>query len=172
MIRVEYAIIGTILALLCVTNHYDNLYDQVVEENHQLKMKYGHYDYDKSFGMRKVNVTVTMYNPTRGQTDRTPNITADGTKINPKKATSYRYVALSRDLLKRWGGPFNYKDFIIIEGTGKDDGIYQVRDTMNRRFTNRVDILKTYGSREFKYNNATMYKYEQYTVYNTLADNE
>ena len=81
-------------------------------------------------------------------------------------------MALSRDLISRWGGPFNYKDFIVIEGTEKDDGVYQVRDTMNRRFTNRVDILKTNGSRKFKYNNATMYKYEQYTVYNTLADNE
>ena len=80
--------------------------------------------------------------------------------------------ALSRDLLKRWGGTFDYGDYIAIEGTGKNDGVYQVRDTMNKRFTNRVDILKTYGSREFKYNNATMYKYEQYTVYNTLANNE
>ena len=97
-----------------------------------------------------------MYNPTREQTDRTPNITADGTKINPKKASSYRYVALSRDLIKRWGGPFDYGDYIVIEGTDKYDGVYQVRDTMNRRFTNRVDILKTNGSRKFKYNNATM----------------
>ena len=44
-------------------------------------------------------VTGTMYNPTRAQCDATPNITADGTKINPKHASSYRYVALSRDLL-------------------------------------------------------------------------
>ena len=40
-----------------------------------------------------------MYNPTPGQTDRTPNITADGTRINPNKASSYRYIALSRNLL-------------------------------------------------------------------------
>ena len=154
MIRVEYAIIGTILALLCVTNHYDNLYDQVVEENHQLKMKYGHYDYDKSFGMRKVNVTVTMYNPTRGQTDRTPNITADGTKINPKKATSYRYVALSRDLLKRWGGPFEYGEYVAIEGTndGKHDGVWQVRDTMSPKWIKRIDFMMTNGTKPFKYN--------------------
>ena len=39
--------------------------------------------------------------------------------------------SLSRDLLSRWGGPFNYGDYVIIEGTGKDDGVYQVRDTMN-----------------------------------------
>lgn len=169
MIRVEWAIIGTILALLFVTSYYDNLYSQVVKENNLLKLQYGYYDYDKSFGMTKINVTVTMYNPTREQTDRTPNELADGTKINPKKATSYRYVALSRDLLKRWGGTFDYGDYIAIEGAGKNDGVYQVRDTMNKRFTNRVDILKTRGSGKFKYDNITMYKYKQQQVYNTLA---
>ncbi len=102
-------------------------------------------------------VTVTTYNPTKAQTDDTPNITADGTRIKPWKATDYRYVALSRDLLSRWGGPFEYGDYIIIEGTGKYDGIYQVRDTMNRKWVNRVDILTT--NSRFKYDNVIMYKY-------------
>ena len=102
-------------------------------------------------------VTVTTYNPTRGQTDSTPHITADGTHFKTWKATEYRYVALSRDLLSRWGGPFEYGDYIIIEGTGKWDGVYQVRDTMNRKWTNRVDILTT--NSRFKFKNITMYKY-------------
>ena len=112
------------------------------------------------------NVTVTTYNPTRAQCDATPNITADGTKFKTWKATSYRYVALSRDLIARWGGPFNYGDYIVIEGTGKWDGVYQVRDTMNPKWTNRVDILTT--NSRFKYNNITMYKYvdETYIVAN------
>ena len=113
------------------------------------------------------NVTVTTYNPTVRQCDSTPNITADGTKINPKRATQYRYVALSRDLLSRWGGPFNYGDYIVIEGTGKWDGLYQVRDTMNPKWINRVDILTT--NSRFKYNNITMYKYvdEEYMITDT-----
>ena len=111
------------------------------------------------------NVTVTTYNPTKRQTDSTPNITADGTRIKPWKATSYRYVALSRDLLSRWGGPFDYGDYIIIEGTDGWDGIYQVRDTMNPKWTNRVDILTT--NSRFKYDNIVMYKYvEEYLVDN------
>ena len=108
-------------------------------------------------------VTATMYSPTRAQCDATPNITADGTRINPNKATSYRYIALSRNLLSRWGGPFEYGDYIIIEGTGERDGIYQVRDTMNPKWTNRVDILTT--NSRFKYNNITMYKYvDEYEI--------
>ena len=103
------------------------------------------------------NVTVTTYNPTKAQCDDTPNITADGTRIKTWRATEYRYVALSRDLLSRWGGPFNYGDYIVIEGTGDRDGVYQVRDTMNPKWTNRVDILTT--NSRFKYDNITMYKY-------------
>ena len=100
-----------------------------------------------------------MYNPTRGQTDTTPNELADGTKINPYKANEYRYVALSRDLLSRWDGPFDYGDYIVIEGTEIYDGVYQVKDTMNSRFTKRVDILRTRGTGIFKYTNIKLYKY-------------
>ena len=99
-------------------------------------------------------VTGTMYSPTRAQCDATPNITADGTKINPKHASTYRYVALSRDLLERWGGPFQYGEYIAVEGTerGKYDGVWQVRDTMNPKWLKRVDFLLTSGTRPFKYN--------------------
>ena len=99
-------------------------------------------------------VTGTMYNPTLAQCDATPNITADGTKINPKHASNYRYVALSRDLLERWGGPFEYGEYIAVEGTrrGQHDGVWQVRDTMNPKWLKRVDFLMTNGTRPFKYN--------------------
>ena len=98
-------------------------------------------------------VTGTMYSPTRAQCDATPNITADGTKINPKHASNYRYVALSRDLLERWGGPFEYGEYIAVEGTrrGQHDGVWQVRDTMNPKWLKRVDFLMTNGTRPFKY---------------------
>ena len=117
-------------------------------------------------GEFKTHVTLTMYHPTRQQTDSTPNELADGTIIKPWLATKYRYVALSRDLLSRWGGPFDYGDYIIIEGTGKWDGVYQVRDTMNPKWVKRVDILTT--NSRFKYENITMYKY----VDEELADKE
>ena len=107
-----------------------------------------------------------MYNPTPSQTDRTPNITADGTRINPNKASSYRYIALSRNLLKRWGGPFDYGDYVVIEGAGIYDGVYQVKDTMNPRFTNRVDILRSRDSKHFKYTNVTIYKQDTLTSNN------
>ena len=107
-------------------------------------------------------VTGTMYSPTLAQCDATPNITADGTKINPNHASQYRYVALSRDLLERWGGPFQYGEYIAVEGTkrGKYDGIWQVRDTMNPKWLKRVDFLVTNGTQPFKYDEIKIVKLE------------
>lgn len=106
------------------------------------------------------NVTITMYEPVEGQTDDTPNITADGTKFDIPVAGDYRYVALSRNLLKRWGGEFDYGDFIIIKGAEGKSGKYQVRDTMNPRYTNYVDILESPGTGPYKYENAIIVKHE------------
>ena len=169
MIKVYHAILINLISVAIIILHYDNVIKNINAENRMLQEKVWNLK-DENNEMLYSNrimyrVTVTTYNPTRRQCDSTPNITADGTRINPRKATEYRYVALSRDLLSRWGGPFEYGDYIIIEGTDGRDGIYQVRDTMNPRWTNRVDILTT--NSRFKYDNIVMYKYvEEYLVNN------
>ena len=160
MFKENLSILLYVLPALIVTYHASNLMDEVWEENRTLKEQV--WELQNNCDTQYTNkisykVTVTTYNPTRGQTDSTPNELADGTKIKPWRATDYRYVALSRDLIARWGGPFEYGDYIVIEGTDKWDGIYQVRDTMNPKWTNRVDILTT--NSRFKYNNIIMYKY-------------
>ena len=148
-----------LISVFSITWYADKSMDKMHEKI--MTLQEINYELKRQMNVTEFEVTVTMYNPTRGQTDSTPNITADGTRINPRKASSYRYIALSRDLLSRWGGPFNYGDYVIIEGTGKDDGVYQVRDTMNPRFTKRVDILKSKGSRKFKYNSVKLYKHNE-----------
>jgi|TARA_Y100000310_G_scaffold22331_1_gene21434 hypothetical protein len=105
-----------------------------------------------------VEVDVTMYQPVYPQTDMTPNITADGTRFRISKASDYKYVALSRNLLKRWGGPFDYGDFILLKGTDHKDGVYQVRDTMNPKWVNMVDILESTDVKPYKYIDAQIYK--------------
>ena len=99
-----------------------------------------------------------MYQPIYPQTDNTPNITADGTHIRISRASEYKFVALSRNLLRRWGGPFDYGDFILIKGTGHKDGVYQVRDTMNSKWVNMVDILESKDVKPYKYVDAQIYK--------------
>ena len=105
-----------------------------------------------------IEVDVTMYQPVYPQTDRTPNITADGTRIKISMASEYKFVALSRNLLKRWGGPFDYGDFILLRGTDHKDGVYQVRDTMNSKWVNMVDILESTHVKPYKYANAQIFK--------------
>lgn len=102
-------------------------------------------------------IVVTMYHPVPDQTDDTPNITADGTVIKIKRASEYNYVAVSRNMLVRNGGFLRFGDYVWVDA-GKKSGVYQVRDTMNARFTNRIDILESPGVKPYKYNDASMRK--------------
>ena len=153
MIKLRYAILGSIIPMFVVFYYSNNIIDNLYDEINTLKNN----GYGECFELQEFDVTVTTYNPTKSQTDSTPNQTADGTIIKPWKATQYRYVALSRDLLSRWGGPFEYGDYVVIEGTDGWDGVYQVRDTMNPKWVKRVDILTTNSM--FKYTDVKMYKY-------------
>lgn len=89
-------------------------------------------------------ITGTYYNAVEAQCDDTPLVTADGSMINLDKLKNHRikWVALSRDLLSRWGGPFNYGDTIYIDHKdSRIKGHWVVRDCMNKRFKKRVDFL-------------------------------
>ena len=163
MITLEKAVAG-ILAVTLVNgffsttmfNEYKEMYSDKIErlesENSELRNELSHYD---EYG---IEVDVTMYQPVYPQTDMTPNITADGTRIRISKASQYKFVALSRNLLKRWGGPFDYGDFILLKGAGNKDGVYQVRDTMNPKWVNVVDILESENVQPYKYTDAQIFK--------------
>ena len=135
---------------------YDSMYKKQVTElrnsNEKLRNRLDEYN---EFG---IIVDVTMYQPTRYQTDSDPDVTADGTRIRIHKASEYKFVALSRNLLKRWGGPFDYGDFVLLKNAGHKDGVYQVRDTMNPKWVNVVDILESKDVRPYKFTNAHIFK--------------
>ena len=160
MIKLNHAIFGCILPMVVLTIHFSNMMDNTWTENRLLSEKVKHLE--SLLNVEQYDVTATIYHAVRNQTDKTPHITADGTRIDTRNASKYRYVALSRDLLKRWGGPFDYGDYIIVEGcNGKYDGIWQVKDTMNERFHNRIDFLQSKGAKLNKFDNAVIYKYEK-----------
>ena len=150
------------IALITVTNGWvstkfledkNKQLQALVNDNKVLKQKLEKYETE---GM---NVTVTMYEPVRYQTDSTPNILADGTRIRVHKASEYRFIAVSRNLLKRHGGFLDYGDFVLLKGTNqKKDGVYQVRDTMNKRFVNRIDILESPGVPPYMFQEAKIVK--------------
>jgi 3D (Asp-Asp-Asp) domain-containing protein len=82
-------------------------------------------------------VTLTTYSACVEQTDSTPYITASGFKLDSVNPKRHKVIAISRDLKRK----FKFKDRVMITGAGKYDGVYRVEDVMNKRFTNRVDIL-------------------------------
>lgn len=82
------------------------------------------------------NLQVTSYRSVSNQTDNSPYFTSIGERVHPHG------VAVSRDLLKRWGGPLNYGDTIYIEGYG----FKVINDCMAARNKNAIDIWV--GSKE------------------------
>jgi len=124
----------------------------LVDENKRLSERLDEYETE---GM---HVTVTMYQPVRYQTDSTPNILADGTRIRTQQASKYKFIAVSRNLLKRWGGWLDFGDFVLLKGTDHKDGVYQVRDVMNKRFVNRIDILESVDVKPYKFDKAKIIK--------------
>ena len=132
--------------------YYTSLMKTIKEENVALTKTLAEL---KSEGMA---VIVTMYQPVRRQTDSTPNILADGTRIKTELASNYKFIAVSRNLLTRFGGWLDYGDFVLLKGTTGKDGVYQVRDTMNKRWVNRIDILENVGVKPYKFTEATLHK--------------
>lgn len=91
---------------------------------------------------RTYNVTATVYQAVPGQTDGSPFITADNSRIRPRYGSHMRWLALSPDLLKQGGGRFHYGDKVQVSRVSPQlDGVYTVHDTMNRRHRHRIDIL-------------------------------
>lgn len=107
---------------------------------------------------QEYKVTATMYYAVQGQCDKDPLTTAGMFQIDPKHASEHKWIAMSRDMIKRWKGEFNYGDLVEIRGAGHKDGVYKVVDTMNKRFTNRIDILETQGTPFYKFENVLIRK--------------
>jgi 3D (Asp-Asp-Asp) domain-containing protein len=99
-------------------------------------------------------VTLTTYTPTAEECDSTPLITASGFKINESNPKRHRIIAVSRDLKRK----YKFGTKLRIKGAGKYDGIYTVRDVMNKRYTKRIDILVGKKDKQTKVKKVKVYK--------------
>lgn len=100
-------------------------------------------------------VTATVYHAVPEQCDGDYLTTASGRKIeSTNSAYNHRYIAVSRDLLKK----YHYGDRVLVTGTGIYDGIYIVADTMNKRYEGYVDILINPGMKTGKWKNVIITK--------------
>jgi 3D (Asp-Asp-Asp) domain-containing protein len=77
-----------------------------------------------------LNVTANAYNSLSYLTNSNPHITAFGDSLKP----GLKYIAVSRDLLKLG---LKHNTPVKIEGL---EGVYLVKDKMNRRWKKRIDV--------------------------------
>lgn len=89
------------------------------------------------------DVIVTVYNAVKGQCNNDPTHTASMFRLNLQDVASHKIMAMERTFMKELG--LKYGDVVKLEDTykGLQDGVYQIQDTMNKRFAgkHKVDIL-------------------------------
>ena len=103
---------------------------------------------DKQYVWLTKDVTATAYNSLAYQTSAQPNITAFGDSLKP----GMKCIAVSRDLLTLG---LRHNTLVTINGL---EGVYLVKDKMNKRWKNRIDIYmgndikaaKTWGRKKLQ----------------------
>lgn len=121
---------------------------------------------------------ITVYNAVAVQCNADYGTTASGFKLNLDDVGSHRIAAVERTFMDTLG--IKYGDVIKIEGThnGLFDGIYQVQDTMNKRFAgqHKIDLLvpnniKFGGTMPDQYAKVYVLKDKSYTnnILNTMS---
>lgn len=86
----------------------------------------------------------SIYRPNLNQTDSTPLQTASMRIIDTNMLNSGKlyWVAVSRNLHKRYGGKYRFGDKIKLYNCGKfSNKTYIIQDLMHHKWKNKIDIL-------------------------------
>ena len=100
-------------------------------------------------------VTASCYRAEIGQCDSTPLVTADNSIIDTNRVDELRWIAISRDL------NLHYKmgEKVMVSGIGNGyDGIWTIRDRMNKRFKKKIDFLISKGRKANLFKNVKISK--------------
>lgn len=149
------------------------LENKIIEKNKRINKlnKYKNFVNELKKSERCYYVTTTMYNAKRNQTDSSPFVTADNTNFEGKDINNLHFIAISWDLHSRYGGPFEFGDKVLLLNAGHKNGIYIIKDLMNRRFRRRIDILEHNNSKQYKFYNSfivSLDNVEDYHEYTAL----
>lgn len=133
---ISYSLLGTLFSLCCIGAC---IRGKEVQETYPVA-KFNKMDFSipcTEFPIERA----TTYWCTTEQCDSNPFTTADGSVIDPNNPQ--RWVALSRDLLTRWGGEFDYGDTLDIYSVEHPnfDGEWVVHDCMASRYKMSIDFL-------------------------------
>lgn len=139
----------------------------------------------------------SIYNPVANQCDSSPLITGSGFRINPKKASEHKIIAISHEMLydeyrqnllkdtindKRFKGKLLYGDSVYIQSPTDSlgnflypnlNGWWYVEDTKNKKYKNSVDFLQTCGD-NYLYNNDSLWngRFENLKIYKIIYHNK
>lgn len=99
----------------------------------------------------------TVYNAVPAQCNDDCSHTASMFRLNLQDVASHRIIAMERTFMKKLG--LRYNDVVYIEGTDGYDGVWQIQDTMNKRYagTHKIDILVPKHIRHGLWNNVKLY---------------
>ena len=102
--------------------------------------------------------TATVYNAVPSQCNADYLHTASMYTIVPENIVSDRILAMERTMMAEFG--ISYGDIVLIEGAGTYDGLWQIQDTMNKRFAgqHKIDFLVPSNIRHGKWTNVRVYK--------------
>ena len=103
------------------------------------------------------DVETTVYNAVPKQCNKDFGYTASMFYLDLYDVEAHKIIAMERTFMKEFG--LVYGDVVKIEGTGKYDGIYQIQDTMNKRFKgqHKIDILVNENIKYGKWQNVKLY---------------
>ena len=104
------------------------------------------------------DVTATVYNAVPSQCNDDPVHTASMFRLDLDNVESHRIIAMERTMMAEYG--ISYGDTVLVAGTGRYDGLWQVQDTMNKRFAgqHKIDFLVPKHIRQGKWKNIKVYK--------------
>lgn len=119
------------------------------------------------------NVEATVYNAVPEQCDNNPIYTASMFRLDTTNVYSHRIIAMERTFMSELG--LKYGDIVKVEGTGKWDGIWQIQDTMNKKYAGRkkIDFLVPNHIKYGKWSDVKLYglidKEKSYLYKNNMA---
>ena len=99
----------------------------------------------------------TVYNAVPAQCNGDFGNTASMFRLDLYNVLSHRIIAMERTFMAELG--LKYGDVVYIEGTGKWDGVWQIQDTMNKRFAgqHKIDILVPENIKYGQWDNVKLY---------------
>lgn len=100
----------------------------------------------------------TVYNAVPEQCNNDFGHTASMFRLNLNDVLSQRVIAMERTFMQSLG--LKYGDVVYLEGVGNYDGVWQIQDTMNKRFAGqkKIDILVPNNIKTGLWKNVKIYK--------------